>query len=381
MQSETNSNSGPLAGLRVLELGIGVSAPYAGRLLAMLGATVVKVEPEAGDPARRQPLDDHPLDDVSPLYQYLNTGKYNVTGSQRRLGDTLEWAQVVLDSRVRNQAHALPALAEMFDSAEAPLYVTTTAWGFDAEEPGEIDDELFVQAIAGVTTLTGDPGASPLRLPGFQSQYLSGAYAAAATLSALAARHGGQRIVEVSWLGAMVTGAEGSYQRYLVMRNLPPPAGAHPLAAFPAGAFRCADGYVVPGTVRFHDWEMQCVLYGMPELLADERFATAAGRAANYRELWELIQPWYDAHERRDICDQALEAGWALGMILGAGDALEDPHLRSRAFLTEFEAANGHRFAAPARLAKGLESGWASAGVRAQGADSDWFDELVAVHS
>ena len=64
----------PLAGLKVLELADGIAGPYAGRLLAMLGATVVKVEPPGGDPTRRKPIYDVPLapDQTSPLYLHVN---------------------------------------------------------------------------------------------------------------------------------------------------------------------------------------------------------------------------------------------------------------------------------------------------------------------
>ena len=71
----------PLTGLRVLELAGGVAGPYAGRLLAMLGATVVKVEPPGGDPARTKPVDDEPLVGTSPLYLHLNAGKLNASAA------------------------------------------------------------------------------------------------------------------------------------------------------------------------------------------------------------------------------------------------------------------------------------------------------------
>ena len=78
----------PLTGLRVLELATGVAGPYAGRLLAMLGATVVKVEPPGGDPARTKQVDDRPLTGISPLYLHLNAGKLNASANWvvRRLG-------------------------------------------------------------------------------------------------------------------------------------------------------------------------------------------------------------------------------------------------------------------------------------------------------
>src|SRR3954452_10209019 len=93
----------PLEGLRVLELATGVAGPYAGRLLAMLGATVVKVEPEGGDPARTCPVDSRPLRGTSPLFLHLAIGKRNVGAGSVRLRALLGWADVVVTDRVRAQ--------------------------------------------------------------------------------------------------------------------------------------------------------------------------------------------------------------------------------------------------------------------------------------
>jgi len=62
----------PLSGFRVLETATGIAGPYAGRLLAMLGATVLKIEPDGGDPTRTQPVDDQPVRGLSPLFIHLN---------------------------------------------------------------------------------------------------------------------------------------------------------------------------------------------------------------------------------------------------------------------------------------------------------------------
>ena len=70
----------PLTGFRVLETATGIAGPYAGRLLAMLGATVVKVEPPGGDPARTQPVDDEPVIGTSPLFVHLNAGRSQSLG-------------------------------------------------------------------------------------------------------------------------------------------------------------------------------------------------------------------------------------------------------------------------------------------------------------
>jgi len=188
--SEIRTPPPPLAGLRVIELGVGIAVPYAGRLLAMLGATVVKVEPEGGDPARSCAVDDAPLTGISPLYLHLNAGKHNVAPEHAPLDAALGWADMVLDSRVRAQIAGTALDPDSLRGARPILTLASvTAWGFEADEPGEIGDELLVQAVAGVTTLTGDPDAAPLRLAGWQTQYLAGAYTAAAVITAFLVPH------------------------------------------------------------------------------------------------------------------------------------------------------------------------------------------------
>src|SRR4051812_23936272 len=131
---------GPLSGLRVLELASGVAGPYAGRLLAMLGATVCKVEPPAGDPARSKQVDDEPLDGLSPLYVHLNAGKLNASSA-----DVEAW-DVVIDDRVRADV-AGSALDP--SRAAGPLLVSVTPFGFDGER-GAIEHDVLAQARSGL---------------------------------------------------------------------------------------------------------------------------------------------------------------------------------------------------------------------------------------
>lgn len=325
--------SGPLAGLTVLELAGGIAGPYAGRLFALLGARVVKVEPAGGDPSRRLAVDDRPVVEPGPLFVHLNTGK--------ELTDTVDLAgvDVVLDDQVR-AARAGTELDPAALAAAGIVVVSVTAWGYDADEPGAPADELLVQAASGMMPATLEDGR-PYRFPGWQSQYLAGGFGVAGALTALA-EPGGHH-VDVSWVGAVVTGVEAGICAYFHTADQPPkpppPDGrdrqaGFQVGAFPAGVFRCADGHVIPGTVRPVDWELQCRVYERPDLLTDERF-TARLRFANRDALRAELQPWYDAHAKREIFGRALDAGWALGMVMTAADALDDPHLAARGFLDD----------------------------------------------
>jgi crotonobetainyl-CoA:carnitine CoA-transferase CaiB-like acyl-CoA transferase len=284
-------------------------------------------------------LDDRPpATEPGPMFVHLNAGKeLRATDADAGALD-LTGVHVVLDDGVR----AARAGTELDPAAlrdRGIVAVSITAWGYDADDPGDPADELLVQAASGMVPATIDDGR-PYRFPGWQSQYLAGGFAVAGALTALADAGRGHH-VEVSWVGAILTGVEAGICAHLHVADQPPAPPSEDgrdrqagfqVGAFPAGVFRCADGHVIPGTVRPVDWQLQCEVYERPDLLADERF-TARLRFANRDALRAELQPWYDAHGKRDIFGRALAKGWALGMVMTAQDALEDPHLAARGFL------------------------------------------------
>lgn len=337
----------PLRGLRVLETAAGVAGPYAGRLLALMGADVVKVEPAGGDPSRRQPVDHRPLPGgaPSPLFVHLNVAKRLVGADSVDLTAACAWADVVIDHHVLSEVEGTPlAPTSLRSMSRPPVMVRLTAWGAHHNEAGTIDDELAVQAASGVMSVTAAQYGRPIRFPGWQSQYLAGGYGVAAALVAIA---DGSHEVDVAWADAMATAVEAGLATLLYDASLKVAPGVEvpkPRAiqdgAFPSGPFRCADGFVVPGTVRPLDWQLQCELYERPDLLSDERFSWRE-RWQHRDELRAEIQPWYDAHTRSEIFEAALAKGWAAAMVLTGLDALDDPHLRARSFLRPVKSNGG----------------------------------------
>src|SRR5579884_2681766 len=363
-------STGPLGGLRVLELATGVAGPYAGRLLAELGATVVKREPDGGDPCRRLAVDDGPPLEPSALFVNLNVGKRMVS-SAVPLGGALAWADVVIVDRSVETGE--------LDGA-GTLVVRVVASEGEDWDPGDDDPrwELLAQAASGLMVANAEDGREPLRFPGWQSQYLAGAYAAAGALAGLAA---GARQVETTCVGAALTGVEGAAATYLNSASAPKVSeegearqAGFQARAFPAGAFACADGYVIPGTVRPEDWALQCKVYGRPELADDERFGWYT-RWENRQALMDEIGPWYAARTKREIFEAALAHGWAAGMVMTGADALSDPHLSERGFLGRVTGGGADGAMVPVRPWRA--PGLAHAGtVRLGGAGEDdgWFE-------
>jgi crotonobetainyl-CoA:carnitine CoA-transferase CaiB-like acyl-CoA transferase len=348
--------SPPLAGLRVLETASGIAGPYAGRLLAMLGAIVVKVEPPDGDPARDQQIDDEPVRGLSPLYIHLNAGKANVAA-----GDiSPTWAHVVIDDSLRPQIDPLLTGAALTDAsltgADGPKLVSVTAWGVDADRSGVISDELIVQAQSGFLGFNRDADGPPLRLPGWPAQYMAGALAAVGAMHLVRsdANH-----LEVTWLAAFLGSVELAYADALHCERPRNPVGAHPPSAFPSGAIPCADGFVTPGSIRAIDWEMQCLLYGRPDLVDNHEFSNRQRRVHHIDEMWDIIRPWYSERTKAEIFQHALDTPWAVGMVTTPIDALTDPHLTERQFLQPIDTPDG--------TVQGIGSAWRGVGLPVTG--------------
>ncbi len=327
--------------MKVLEVATGIAGPFAGRLLAGAGATVLKVEPPDGDPARHQPVDDVPLQngELSPLFVHLNAAKLNCAA------DDLDpsWPDVVIASDTLAGLAGSPwdpqrLTARAAAGDPAPKLVTVTAWGADADDPGVIADELLVQTATGFLGFNGDEGAEPLRLPGWQAQYTAGGLAAWAAHLILRRP---ETHMDVSWLGALLTAVELCYCDALHCDRPRPLVGPHPPTAYPSGAIRCADGYVCPGSIRRDDWEMQCLHLGVPEWIDDPELSHRHRRVRHIDKIREVIEPWYQSRTKRELFQFALETPWAVGMVMTPLDALNDEHLVARGFLGNIETPAG----------------------------------------
>ena len=188
------SGPGPLAGVAVLELSQTVAAAYCGRLLASLGAQVVKVEPPEGDPLRRQgPFpDDIPDPEASALFVHLHRGKRSVTlRPQTATGRSLLEGLI---GRSQVLVHDLPppqATALGLDPASLrqrhPRLVAAAISYFGADGPYAHyrGSELVVEAVSGYMSITGDPQREPLKVYGHLAHYQAGLQAAVAVLAAL----------------------------------------------------------------------------------------------------------------------------------------------------------------------------------------------------
>ena len=336
--------AGLLSGLRVLDLGSGVSGPWCAKILADYGAEVIKVEPPgSGDAARRMGpfAGDDPDPEKSLTFLYLNTNKKGVTldpstATGRKLLDRLlADADVLVENNPPAQAKELGLDYQSLAAVNPQLVVTSiTPFGQTGPYRDFQATDIVTYALSGLMYHTGDSDREPLRNVLDQSFYVAGANAAAATQVALFARlsSGEGQHVDVSTaecLGAHLVQPLPYYNYMGAVKGRRPVRGAGFEELMPA-----RDGYVSPSVQGSQPWSTIASLIGLEEL-QDEKFATGAGRVAHGEELKELLIKGLAQWDRMPLFLASGERRLVFGMAQDAGDLANCPHLQARDFFVE----------------------------------------------
>ncbi len=335
---------GALEGLRVLELGVLLAGPFAGRLLAEMGAEVIKVEA----PGRPDPLRDW--------------------GHARYRGRSLWWAVqsrnkkcITLDLHRARGQELLRALADDADVlienfrpgtlerwqlgpaelwARNPGLVIARISGYGQTGPYRSRPGFAsaAEAMGGLRHLNGFPDEPPPRTGISLGDSLAGMFATIGILAALRHRDGpGKRkgqVVDVSLMEscfALLEGAVPEYDRLGIVRE---PSGTKLKGVAPSNIFRSCDGHwVVIAANSDRVFRRLCEAMGKPELADDPRFTTHLARGERQDELDELIAEWALTQNASDIDATLNAAGVVSGRIYSIKEIFEDPQYRAREML------------------------------------------------
>jgi crotonobetainyl-CoA:carnitine CoA-transferase CaiB-like acyl-CoA transferase len=336
----------PLAGLRVLELGAFVSAPYAGKLFAGYGADVIKVEPPGGDPARAHgPFKDGvPDPETSALFLYLNTGKKSVELDLRTpagldaLMRLAAGADVVIENFRPADLRALGVTYESLRRANPRLtLVSITAFGQDGPYADYIANNLVCFAMGGQLFITGTQEDGPVKNGGYQADYQGGLNGfAAATLAVLAAERDGEgQHVDVSVQQCMAPILEAGIPYYSYMGRWGGFRRGNHMASY-IGIYPCADGHVGVHVMP-RNWKPFTEAIGRPEWQQDPRFATAQARNIHNDDLMGELYAWAASETKREAYDRAGRMRAPISFVHTMADLLESPHLNERGYLTAIE--------------------------------------------
>jgi formyl-CoA transferase len=352
--------SGPLEGVRVLELGVLIAGPFAGRMLADFGAEVIKVEePRRGDPMREWGQLRH---EGRPLW-------WPVQSRNKKL--------VTLDLRQERGRDLLLRLAEHADVLiENFRPGTLERWGLGPDELWRVNRGLVVarisgygqtgpyagrpgfaiagEAMGGLRHINGYPGQAPPRTGVALGDSLAAMFAVQGVLMALYRRDAhpdGERrgqVVDASIMESCFAMLESTVPEYGKLGHVRQPSGTALGNIAPSNVYRSRDGrWVVVGANSENLFSRLCHLIGSPELLQEERFSTHWARGQHAAELDEIVGAWVAERDAADVDRLMNEHGIVCGPVYTIADIFRDPQYRARGMLVEMEDAELGTIVAP----------------------------------
>ncbi|MGH8059141.1 MAG: CaiB/BaiF CoA transferase family protein, partial [Candidatus Entotheonellia bacterium] len=319
-----------LAGLKVLELGRMISAPYCGKLLADMGAEVIKIEPSAtGDPARQYGpfLHDDPHAERSGLFLYLNANKQGVTlnlatpTGQRILRDLVARSDVLVHNLPVQDMERVDYKA-LSRVNPALVMASITPFGLTGPYRHYTAYDINLAAAGGICTGLGEADREPLSFGTPQVGYFAGMAAASSIVMALLALDhvgGGQHIdiAEVESMAGVYNGSEALmavYQWRMTRRT-----GHHALDfPYPNCILRCKDGYIFVGAPEGRQWRQLLEVMGNPAWSKDPRFRNRTEMNNRYAdELDGYLEAWLMQYTKAELLAIALEHRIPLAPVRG----------------------------------------------------------------
>ncbi|MGH7802837.1 MAG: CaiB/BaiF CoA transferase family protein [Candidatus Binatia bacterium] len=341
---------GPLRSLRVVELGSGVAAAYAGKLFADLGADVVKIESPDGDVTRRHgPYPGGRVDpETSGLFLYLNSNKrggvldLDDAAGRRSFERLLARADVSFTDLPPKALESLGLLPAGQSRRHERLVATAiTPFGLTGPRRDWHASDLTLWNAGGVATLNGlGPGGDelpPLAAYGPQASLQGGINGAVATMGAIFARHrtGRGQTVDVSIQECIATILELTLPFWPYCSLAASRLGAKPIQ--PLDFFECKDGWIFLCAVEEHQWKSFLDFIGNPEWAGIELFADRLSRGANWDALKPMIQEWMSEQNVQDIYRKLQERRVPIAPVSTMGDLLASEHLNARGFFVSFD--------------------------------------------
>ena len=335
---------GPLSGVRVLELARILAGPWAGQILADLGADVIKIERTgAGDDTRGwgppfvEGADGKPLS--AAYYHACNRGKRSVavdfeTEDGKRIVRKLAARSDVVIENFKTGGLAKFGLDYKSLVKEKPdlIYCSVTGFGQDGPYSHRAGYDLLAQGMGGIMDLTGMADGEPMRGGVALADIFTGVYSALAVLAALNDRHatGKGSYIDMALLDTQVSVLANHASSYLVSGKAPKRMGnAHPTVV-PYQVFPAADGHVIIACGNDSQFARLIALLGEPGMAPDERYRTNAARIANRGTLIPRMFELTALLTRVDLLAKLEAAGVPGGPINTMEDVFADPQVLAR---------------------------------------------------
>jgi crotonobetainyl-CoA:carnitine CoA-transferase CaiB-like acyl-CoA transferase len=329
----------PLDGVIVIEFGNLIAAPYAGMLLADLGARVIKVEPRSGDLGRQfGPYQKG----ESAFFMAVNRGKESVSldtkdwVSKRVLDNLVRKADVVLHNLRHGAMERLGLGEERCRELNATLiYAVVSAFGATGPYAKRAGVDVIFQGESGMISITGDPKDGPRKTATTIGDYVAGTNMALAISAALAESPRRGRRIDVSLRDGLMAVQSGWNAINFATHQQPKRTGtASPFLA-PNQVFAAADGHFTLAIVSDRHFELLCDAIERADLAAD--YPTNENRMANRDSLTRKLSRVFKEEKVDHWIELLDQAGLPIGRILTIAEAFDDPQARHHDMLVEFD--------------------------------------------
>ena len=353
-------STGPLAGLKVLELGQLIAGPFAAKTLGDFGADIIKIEtPGAGDPLRKWRL---LKDGTSVWWQVQSRNKRSVA---------LDLKTPEAQAIVRQLAADADVLIENFRPG------AMEGWGLGPDDLLALNPRLIMlrisgygqtgpyrdkpgfgvvaEAMGGLRHLTAEPGRVPVRVGVSIGDTLAALHGVIGILLALQERQrsGQGQVIDVALYEAVFNCMESLLPEYSAFGAVRGAAGSALPGIAPSNAYRCGDeGYALIAGNGDSIFKRLMAVIGRPDLAADPALADNTGRVAHIVEIDAAIGAWTLRHTVDEVMAALDGASVPAGRIYSVADIADDPHYQARGMLDEVLMDDGTRLAVPGVVPK-----------------------------
>ncbi len=338
--------TGPLKGLKVIELAHIMAGPVCGLMLADMGADVIKVEKiPGGDDSRRFLPPD--IDGEAAAFMMMNRNKRGIALDIKTEGGKAVLERLLADADVVTENYRSTTMQKLGFDYETlrrinPGLIYCSVSGFGRTGPyaerGGFD--LIAQGMSGLMHMTGEgPGRPPCKVGAPVTDITAGILAAMAVSAAYAHKlqTGEGQMIDTSLFEAGITHTYWQSAIALATGVAPEPMGsAHPLNA-PYQAFETADGWITLGAANQANWLRLLGVLDRPDLGEDERFSEPRRRMQHYRELEAILEPLFKQRPSVDWLQALDDAGLPAGPVLDVTQMHQDPHALARDMVVEVE--------------------------------------------
>src|SRR6478735_97228 len=344
----TQSSSGPLSGITVIDLSRILAGPYCTFLMAEMGARVIKVEPpKGGDDARAYgPF----VNGKSTYFASINRGKESIAldlknDEQRKVFEKLlEKADVVVENFRPGTMEKLGYGWETLHP-RYPKLIYASASGFGHTGPNSKDPayDMVMQGMGGIMSITGNEGQPPSRVGMSIGDIGAGLYTAVAVNAALVHRlkTGESTKIDIAMFDCQLALLENAIMRYTVEGEIPGPLGARHPTITPFQAFRTADGAIIIAAGNDSLFVKMCEALGLEGLAASPDYKSNALRQKHHKQLELAIEAVLKGRPTAHWIEVVSKAGVPCGPINNIEQAIAHPQVAARNMLIEVPDGSG----------------------------------------